>query len=176
MYAVEAAMRAYARRFGEDPELFGITGLLHDFDYEARPEEHPLPGAEILRELGYPEEMVHAILAHNVARTGVQPETLLDRTLLACDEITGLITAVALVRPSRLLDDLEAKSVLKKMKDRAFAAGIDREEVANGAAGLGVDLKEHVQFIIEAMRGIAGELGLAGEDDSAAVQDPAPCR
>lgn len=159
MFAVEAAMRAYASRFGEDPELFGMTGLLHDFDYEARPDEHPLPGAEILRELGYPEEMVHAILAHNAPRTGVQPETLLDRTLLACDEITGLIIAVALVRPSRSLDDLEAKSVLKKMKDRAFAAGVDREEVASSAAELGVDLKEHVRFVIEAMRGIADDLG-----------------
>jgi putative nucleotidyltransferase with HDIG domain len=162
MYAVEAAMRAYARKLGEDEDLFGITGLVHDFDYESRPDEHPLPGAEVLREEGYPEELVHAVLAHNEPRTGVAPETLLDRTLRACDEITGLITAAALVRPSRSLDDLEAKSVMKKFKDRAFAAGVDREEVSEAAREFGVDLKEHTQFVIEAMRGIAGELGLDG--------------
>jgi putative nucleotidyltransferase with HDIG domain len=163
MYSVEAACRAYARKFGEDEELYGITGLVHDFDYEKRPDEHPLPGAEILREEGYPEELVHAVLAHNSPRTGVEPETLLDRTLRACDEITGLITAAALVRPSKSVMDLEAKSVMKKMKDRAFAAGVDREEVAEAAQGLGVELREHVQFVIEAMRTVAPELGLAGE-------------
>jgi putative nucleotidyltransferase with HDIG domain len=163
MYAVEAACRAYARKFGEDEHLFGITGLVHDFDYEKRPDEHPLPGAEILRESGYPEELVHAVLAHNEPRTGVHPQTRLDLTLRACDEITGLITAAALVRPSRSIMDLEAKSVMKKMKDRVFAAGVDREEVTEAAAALGVELREHVQFVIEAMRGIAGELGLAGE-------------
>jgi putative nucleotidyltransferase with HDIG domain len=163
MYSVEAACRAYARRFGEDEELFGAAGLLHDFDYEEHPDEHPLRGARVLRERGYPEELVHAVLAHYAARTGVQPETLLDRTLWACDEITGLVTAAALVRPSRSVMDLEAKSVLKKFKDRAFAAGVDRGEVESAATGLGVDLKEHVQFVIEAMRGIAVELGLEGE-------------
>ena len=162
MYSVEAAMRAYARKLGEDEELFGITGLVHDFDYESRPDEHPLPGAEVLREKGYPEELVHAVLAHNEARTGVHPETLLDRTLRACDEVTGLITAAALVRPSRSLHDLEAKSVMKKFKDRAFAAGVDRQEVEESVNAFGVDLKEHVQFVIEAMRGIAQELGLEG--------------
>jgi putative nucleotidyltransferase with HDIG domain len=166
MYSVEAAMRAYARKFGEDEELYGITGLVHDFDYEKRPEEHPLPGAEKLREDGYPEELVHAVLAHNQARTGVAPETLLDRTLRACDEVTGLITAAALVRPSRSVMDLEAKSVMKKFKDRAFAAGVDREEVAEAAKELGVELKEHIQFVIEAMRGIADELGLAMQGES----------
>lgn len=164
MYSVEAAMRAYARKLGEDEELYGITGLVHDFDYEKRPEEHPLPGAEVLRENGYPEELVHAVLAHNAERSGVQPETQLDRTLRACDEVTGLITAAALVRPSRSVMDLEAKSVMKKFKDRAFAAGVDREEVQHAAEEFGVDLREHVQFVIEAMRGIAGELGLAGEN------------
>lgn len=163
MYSVEAAMRAYARRLGEDEELWGITGLVHDFDYEKRPEEHPLPGAEVLRENGYPEELVHAVLAHNAARTGVEPESRLDRALMACDEITGLITAAALVRPSRSVMDLEAKSVLKKFRDRAFAAGVDREEVEHSAAAFGVELKEHVQFVIEAMRRIAGELGMEME-------------
>jgi putative nucleotidyltransferase with HDIG domain len=163
MYSVEAAMRAYARKLGEDEELYGITGLVHDFDYEKRPDEHPLPAAEILREKEYPEELVHAVLAHNQPRTGVAPETLLDRTLRACDEVTGLITAAALVRPSRSLMDLEAKSVMKKFKDRAFAAGVDREEVSEAAKALDLDLKEHIQFVIEAMRGIARDLGLEGE-------------
>lgn len=165
MYAVEAAMRAYARRLGEDEELFGAAGLLHDFDYEKRPEEHPLPGAEVLRERRYPEELVHAVLAHAYpSRTNTEPRTVLDRALRACDEVTGLITAAALVRPSRSVLDLEAKSVMKKFKDRAFAAGIDRDEVARSVEEFGVDLKEHVQFVIEAMRGIAGDLGLEGEN------------
>lgn len=163
MYSVEAAMRAYARKLGEDEELFGITGLVHDFDYETRPDEHPLPGAEMLREQGYPEALVHAVLAHNEPRTHVKPETLLDRALRACDEVTGLITAAALVRPSRSLTDLEAKSVMKKFKDRAFAAGVDREEVSEAVEAFGVELREHIQFVIEAMRGVAGELGLEGE-------------
>jgi predicted hydrolase (HD superfamily) len=162
MYSVEAACRAYARRFGEDEDLYGITGLLHDFDYERFPDEHPVPGTELLRERGYPDELVHAVLAHYAPRTGVKPETLLDRTLYACDEITGLVTAAALVRPSKSVMDLEAKSVLKKFKDRAFAAGVDREEVQHAVAALDVDLKEHVQFVIEAMRGIAADLGLEG--------------
>ena len=163
MYAVEAAMRAYARREGADEELYGVTGLIHDFDYERHPEEHPRPGAEVLREQGFPDAVVHAVLAHGYpSRTGVPPETRLDLTLRACDEVTGLITAAALVRPSRALHDLEAKSVLKKFKDRAFAAGVDREEVTQAAEALGVDLKDHVQFVIEAMRGVAAELGLDG--------------
>ena len=161
MYAVEAAMRAYARKFGEDEELYGAAGLIHDFDYERHPDEHPVPGGEVLRERGFPEAIVHAVQAHGYpSRTDVPPETLLDRTLRACDEVTGLISAAALVRPSRALHDLEAKSVMKKFKDRAFAAGVDREEVAHAAEELGVELKEHVQFVIEAMRGVAGELGL----------------
>jgi putative nucleotidyltransferase with HDIG domain len=160
MYAVEAACRSYAREFGEDEELFGLAGLIHDFDYERWPEEHPLAGVEILRERGYPEELLHAVLAHYAERTGVKPESLLDRTLCACDEVTGLVTAAALVRPSRSVMDLEAKSVMKKFKDRAFAAGVNREEVELAAKELGVDLKEHVQFVIGAMRGVAGTLGL----------------
>ncbi|HEX8695262.1 MAG TPA: HD domain-containing protein [Longimicrobium sp.] len=162
MYSVEAACRAYARRFGEDEEAYGLAGLLHDFDYEKHPDQHPLFGAAILRERGYPEEVVHAILAHYQARTGVAPETRLDRTLRACDEITGLITAAALVRPSRSVMDLEARSVLKKMKDRAFAAGVDRDDVRRAADELGVELAEHVDFVIGAMRTVAPELGLAG--------------
>lgn len=162
MYSVEAACRAYARRWNEDEELYGLTGLLHDFDYEEHPEQHPLAGTAILREQGYPEELVKAILSHYGARTGVHPETKLERTLHACDEITGLITAAALVRPSRSVMDLEAKSVTKKMKDKAFAAGVDREDVRKAAEELGVELGEHVQFVIEAMRTIAPELGLAG--------------
>lgn len=164
MYAVEAAMRAYAGKDGEDEELYGVTGLVHDFDYERHPDEHPVPGSAVLKERGFPDEVVHAVLAHGYpSRTEVKPETKLDRTLRACDEVTGLITAAALVRPSRSLSDLEAKSVLKKFKDRAFAAGVDRDEVTHAAEELGVDLKEHVQFVIEAMRGVAGDLGLAGE-------------
>lgn len=162
MYSVEAACRAYARRFGDDEEAYGLAGLLHDFDYERWPDEHPLPGAAILREKGYPEEIVRAILSHYAARTSVVPESRMERTLHACDEITGLITAAALVRPSRSVMDLEAKSVLKKMKDKQFAAGVDRDEVRAAADALGVDLAEHVQFVIEAMRGVAPSLGLAG--------------
>ncbi|HEX2093495.1 MAG TPA: HD domain-containing protein [Longimicrobiaceae bacterium] len=163
MYSVEAACRAYARRFGEDEDTYGVAGLLHDFDWERHPDEHPLRGAGVLRERGYPDEVVHAILAHYAPRTGVEPTTLLDRTLCACDEITGLITAAALVRPSRSVMDLEAKSVMKKFRDRQFAAGVNREEVEHAVGLLGVDLREHTQFVIEAMRGIAPELGLAGE-------------
>jgi putative nucleotidyltransferase with HDIG domain len=162
MYAVEAACRAYARRWGENEETYGLAGLLHDFDYEEHPDRHPLVGEPILREAGYPDEVVQAILSHYAERTGVKPETRLQRTLHACDEITGLITAAALVRPSRSVMDLEAKSVLKKMKDRAFAAGVDREDVRRAAEDLGVELAEHVQFVIEAMRTVAPQLGLAG--------------
>jgi putative nucleotidyltransferase with HDIG domain len=162
MYSVEAACRAYARKNGADEHLYGLAGLVHDFDYERWPDEHPLRGVEMLRERGYPEEVIHAVQAHYATRTGVEPTTGLDKTLCACDEVTGLITAAALVRPSRSVMDLEAKSVLKKFKDRAFAAGVDREEVQHAVARLGVDLKDHVQFVIEAMRGIAAELGLEG--------------
>jgi putative nucleotidyltransferase with HDIG domain len=164
MYAVEAAMRAYARQLGEPEEVYGITGLIHDFDYERHPEEHPLPGAETLRDRGYPEEVVTAVLSHNPVRTGVRPATLLDRTLYACDEVTGLVTATALVRPSRSLADLKAKSVMKKFKDKAFAAGVDRDELRLGAELLGVELREHIDFVIGAMREVAGDLGLAGAD------------
>ena len=163
MLAVEAAMRFYAEKFGEDVEKWGITGLLHDFDWEIHPtlEEHPTAGAPILRERGVPEEIVRAILSH-ADHTGIPRETLMEKALYACDEVTGLITAVALVRPSRSLYDLEVKSVKKKWKDKSFAAGANREMIRRGAEELGIDLWEHVGNVIQAMRRIAPELGLDG--------------
>ncbi len=160
MKAVEAACRLYARKFGADEEVWGQAGLLHDLDWEKYPDEHPLRGVAELRRRGYPEELVHAILAHRADFTHVEPETQLDRVLLACDELTGMINATALVRPSRIAD-LEPKSVKKKMKDPSFAAGVNREEVRQGAELLGIDFDEHVRNVIEAMKGIAPELGLA---------------
>ncbi len=159
MRAVEAACRFYARSFGEDEEAYGLAGLLHDLDWEKFPDEHPLRAVEALRERGYGEPVLHAILAHRPDFTHVAPETRLDRTLLACDEITGLITATALVRPTGI-SDLEPRSVKKKMKDKAFAAGVDRDDVRRGAELLGVDFDTHVANVIAAMREIAGELGL----------------
>ena len=160
MLAVEAAMRFYAEKYDQDQELWGNTALLHDFDWEIHPtlEEHPQAGAPILRENGVPEEIVQAILSH-ADHTGVPRETLMEKALYACDEISGLITAVALVRPSRSLDDLKVKSVKKKWKDRAFAAGADREEIARAADEFEVDLWEHVSNVILAMRRIGPELG-----------------
>jgi putative nucleotidyltransferase with HDIG domain len=160
MLAVEAAVRSYAREQGQDQELWGLAGLLHDLDWEKHPDQHPLRAAEALRERGYPEEVVHAILAHRGDFTGVAPETPLDRTLVACDEITGLITATALVRPNGI-EDLTPKSVKKKMKDPTFARGVDREDVQHGAELLGVDMTEHIQKVIDAMREISDELGLS---------------
>jgi predicted hydrolase (HD superfamily) len=160
MRSVEAAVRAYARRFGEDENHWGLAGLLHDLDWEKYPEEHPLRAVDALRERGYEEDILHAILAHRPDFTGVKPETLLDRTLSACDEITGLVTATALVRPTGI-DGLTAKSVKKKMKDPAFARGVDRNEVRHAAEELGVDLDEHIQTVIDAMSAIADELGLS---------------
>lgn len=163
MLSVEAAMRYYAERLGEDVELWGVTGLLHDFDWEIHPtlDEHPTAGAPILRERGVPEVIVRAILSH-ADHTGVPRESLMEKALFANDEITGLITAVALVRPSRSLYDLEPSSVKKKWKDKAFAAGANREEIAKSAEEFGVDLWEHVGNVIQAMRRIAPEIGLAG--------------
>lgn len=164
MLAVEAAMRFYALKLNEDVEAWGLAGLLHDFDWEMHPslEEHPLAGAPILREHGVPEEIVQAILGH-ADHTGVPRTSLMARALYACDEITGLITAVALVRPSRSLYDLNAGSVKKKWKDRAFAAGANREEIAAAAADFGVELWQHVDNVILAMRTIAPQLGLEGD-------------
>ena len=163
MLSVEAAMRFYAERLGEDVETWGLTGLLHDFDWEIHPtmEEHPTAGAPILRERGVPEHIIRAILSH-ADYTGVTRETVMEKALYDCDEVTGLITAVALVRPSRSLYDLKASSVKKKWKDRSFAAGANREEIENGAREFGVDLWEHVDRVILAMRRIAPEIGLAG--------------
>jgi putative nucleotidyltransferase with HDIG domain len=163
MLAVEAAMRFYATKYGENQDTWGITGILHDFDWEIHPtlEEHPLAGASILRERGVPEEIVRAILSH-ADHTGIPRVTRMEKALYACDEITGLITAVALVRPSRSLMDLEASSVKKKWKDRAFAAGANREEIAKSAEEFGVELWEHVGNVILAMRSIAPELLLVG--------------
>jgi predicted hydrolase (HD superfamily) len=156
-------MRFYAVKFGEDEDIWGITGILHDFDWEIHPtlEQHPLAGAPILRERGVPEEIVRAILSH-ADHTGIPRITPMEKALYACDEITGLITAVALVRPSRSLSDLEASSVKKKWKDRAFAAGANRDEIAKAAQEFGIELWEHVSNVILAMRTIAPELGLAG--------------
>ena len=168
MLSVEAAMRAYAERFGEDPERWGLTGLLHDFDYERFPndahsptEEHPAEGVRLLRARGYPEDILQAILGH-ATYCSVPRESKMAKTLFAVDELTGLITASALVRPSRSLLDLNGRSVRKKMKDKGFARGVSREDVTQGAAELGVDLDEHIQFVIEAMRPVADSLGLGG--------------
>lgn len=168
MKAVEAAVRFYARKFGADEEVWGLAGLLHDLDWERYPDEHPQRAVTELRELGYPEEVVHAILAHAPDRTGVEPETQLDRVLFACDELTGLITATALMRPTGI-DDLTPKSVKKKFKDSAFARGVNREDVRRGTELLGVELDEHIANVIAGMREIATELGLDAQSVSAGV-------
>jgi len=167
MYAVEAAMRAYARKYSEDEELWGIVGLIHDYDYERFPndarsptEEHPSSGVAILRERGWPDEILHAVLAH-AEHTGVEPETLMARTLRAVDELTGFVTACALVRPSRI-SDLKSKSVKKKLKDRSFAAAVNRDEIRTYTEYIGEDLTEHIDFVIDAMREIAATLELEG--------------
>lgn len=168
MLSVEAAMRAYAERLGEDVERWGLAGLMHDFDYERWPnaahapdDAHPAAGVRLLRERGFPEDVLQAILGH-ATYTGVARETRMAKTLFAVDELTGLITATALVKPSRSVHEVDARSVRKKMKDRAFARGVNRDDVVNGAADLGVELDEHIQFVIDAMRREADALGLAG--------------
>lgn len=168
MLAVEGAMRAYAARFGEDVEAWGLAGLLHDFDYERWPNEshspdrdHPAEGVRILRGLGVPEPILQAILGH-ARYSGVPRESLMAKTLFAVDELTGLITATALVRPSKSLNDVDVRSVQKKMKDKAFARGCNREDITEGAAALGVELAEHIQFVLDAMRARADLLGLGG--------------
>ncbi len=160
--AVEAAMRAYARKFGEDEEKWAIVGLLHDFDYEIHPtlDKHPQEGAKILRERGYSEEIVTAILSH-ARHLGVPRNTPLEKTLFAVDELTGLITAAALVKPNKSLAEVEARSVRKKMKDKSFARSVNRDDIVEGAQDLEVDLNEHIAFVIEAMQGVAEELGLS---------------
>lgn len=161
--AVEACVRAYARKFGGDEALWGVTALLHDFDYEKFPNapDHPLEGSKILRARGYPEELIQAILSH-ADYMDVPRETPLQKTLFACDELAGFITAVTLVRPSKNLADVAVKSVKKKFKDKAFARTVKREDIYRGTSELGVDLEEHIAFCLEAMRGIADQLGLAG--------------
>jgi len=162
--AVEACMRAYARKFGENEEPWSVVGLIHDFDYEMYPNapDHPLKGSEILREKGVSEELRRAILGH-ADYTGVPRDTLLAKALFACDEVAGFITACALVRPDRITS-LEAKSVRKRMKDKAFARAVSRDDMIKGAEELGLPLDEHIAFCIAAMREIAGQLGLAADE------------
>ena len=159
-YAVEAAMRAYARKFGEDEEKWGIVGLLHDFDYEKfpNPEDHPARGAEFLREKGFSEELVEAILAH-AEHTGAPRDTLLKKAIFAVDELTGLIAAVALVHPNRL-SGVTTKSVLRKWKEKSFARGVNRELIEQGARELGIPLEEHIEIVLSAMKEISEKLGL----------------
>jgi putative nucleotidyltransferase with HDIG domain len=163
MLAVEAAMRDYAERFESDVETWGMAGLLHDFDWEIHPtlEKHPQEGAPILRDRGVPEVIVRSILSH-AEHTGIPRETVMEKCLFACDEVTGLITAVALVRPSKSIHDVKVKSVKKKWKDRSFAANVSREDIENGARELEVDLWEHVGHVLHSMQRIAPELGLEG--------------
>ncbi len=159
--SVEACMRAYAEKLGGDVELWGAVGLLHDFDYDQYPslDDHPYKGNEILKERGYSEEIRRAIMSH-AEYTGVTRDSPMEKALFACDELAGFITACALVKPSKSLAEVEAKSVRKKMKDKAFARSVNRDDITNGAEALGVELEEHIGFCIRAMQGIAGDLGL----------------
>jgi putative nucleotidyltransferase with HDIG domain len=161
--AVEGCMRAYARKLGADEALWGVVGLIHDFDYEKYPsmEDHPYRGNETLKQRGYSDEIRRAIMSH-AEYTGVARETPMEKTLFACDELAGFITACTLVKPGKSLAEVEAASVKKKLKDKAFARSVNRNDITAGAAELGVDLQEHIAFCIEAMKGIAGELGLDG--------------
>ncbi len=161
MYAVSEAMRQYARKYGDDENKWAIVGLLHDFDWEIHPnaEEHPVKGAEILKERGYPEEILRAILSH-ADYTGVTRDSLMEKTLFAVDELTGFLTACALVQPSKKLEDVKVESVKKKFKKKEFARQVNRDDMLKGAEELGVDLDEHIQFVINAMLGIKDKLGL----------------
>jgi putative nucleotidyltransferase with HDIG domain len=168
MLAVEGAMRAYAQKFGEDEERWGIAGLIHDFDYERYPnsahsptEEHPSEGVRVLRAKGYPEDILEAILGH-AHYTNTPRNSNMAKTLFAVDELTGLVTATALVRPNKSVHDVDARSVRKKMKDKAFARGVNRDDVINGAQELGVDLDEHIAFVISSMQARSADLGLSG--------------
>jgi len=161
--SVEACMRAYARKLGADETLWGLVGLLHDFDYEKYPslDDHPYKGNEILKERGYPEEIRRAILSH-AEYTGVTRDSAMEKALFACDELAGFITAVALIKPGRSLAEVDTKSVRKRMKDKAFARKVNRDDIVNGAAALSIDLEEHITFCIEALKPIADQLGLDG--------------
>jgi putative nucleotidyltransferase with HDIG domain len=161
MYAVSEAMRQYARKYTQDEEKWAIVGLLHDFDWEIHPnaEEHPIKGSEILKERGYPDEILRAILSH-ADYTGVTRDSLMEKTLFAVDELTGFLTACALVQPSKKLEDVKVESVKKKFKKKEFARQVNRDDMLKGAEELGVDLDEHIQFVINAMLGIRDRLGL----------------
>ncbi|MBI3466464.1 MAG: HDIG domain-containing protein [Planctomycetes bacterium] len=173
MLAVEAAMRAYARRFGEDEGQWGMVGLLHDFDYERwpNPPDHPLQGAAILEAHGYPAEVVYAIKSHADYLSDCPRVSRLDKALYACDELAGFITAVALLRPGGATD-LTASSVRKKMKQKSFAANVRRDDIVRGAADLGVDLDEHIQFVVDAMGSVAAQLGLEGSAGAGGIPTP----
>jgi putative nucleotidyltransferase with HDIG domain len=173
-YAVEAAMRAYAAKHGADEDEWGLVGLLHDFDYERWPslDDHPYRGSEILAERGYPESFRRAILSH-ADYTGVSRDSTLEKTLFACDELCGFLTACALVTEHKSLHDVKLKSVKKKLKSKAFAASVSRDDITNGAAGIATELDEHLAFVLEALRGIAAELGLDGPAEGR-VTDPQP--
>ena len=166
LLSVEASMRGYARRYGEDEERWGIAGLLHDFDWEIcpTPESHPTYGAEILREARYPEDIIRAVLTHG-EHTGIPRESLMEHTLFAVDELSGFIRAVALVRPIKSLEELPPRSVRRKMKDKAFAKDVSREDIQKGADELGVDLDEHISFIVESMKPVSVRIGLAEPSD-----------
>jgi putative nucleotidyltransferase with HDIG domain len=163
MYAVEAAVRHYAKLRGGDPDVWGLAGLLHDLDWEKHPDQHPLKAVERLRELGYPEEVLHAILAHRSDFTGIEPTSELDKVLVACDELSGLVFAACLVRPNGI-DDLAPKSVVKKLKDKTFAAGVSREEVERGVELIGLDRAQHVQNVIDGLKAAGAELGIRAQD------------
>lgn len=163
---VEACVKWYARHLGEDEARWGLAGLLHDFDYEQHPDEHPLWGMALLKELGYPEDVIRAIAAHYAEKTGIEPESPLERHLFACDELSGFITAVAYVRPSRSVHEVEVKSVVKKLKTAAFAAGVKREDVQRGAELIGLPLEQHIENCIQAMRMESQALGLGTADPS----------
>jgi putative nucleotidyltransferase with HDIG domain len=166
MLSVEAGMRAYARRFGEDEEKWATVGVLHDFDYERYPdvavEGHPVVGSKLLHEMGWPDEIIRCILSHATEVTGVERQTVMEKALYAVDELTGLITAVTLVRPGKNIADVKVSSVRKKWKDRAFAAGVHRDEIERAAADLGVPLDEHIGVVLAAMQTVAPALGLDG--------------
>jgi putative nucleotidyltransferase with HDIG domain len=161
MLAVEAAMRAYAKHYGQDEEYWGTLGLIHDWDWEIHPtaEEHPSKGAQMLLEMGWPQEFVRSILSH-ASYTGVERTALQDHALFACDELCGLIVATALVKPNRSLAEVDARSVQKKMKDKAFARNVNREDILQGSQELGLPLDEHIDFVVRALQGVSGSLGL----------------